>query len=198
VVTNLDAAELFYNGKSLGIKKAQDRAIQWEVPFINGKNNLKAVGIAKQKFTDTVSLLFKNYASQPSNQTGKIFYNILLGANRMFIDEKARIFWIPGKAYVLGSWGFLGGKPYSGTNNRILYGSDKDIKQTDMDPVYQTQQVGITAYKFDVSKGNYKLILHFAELLGGPSKEALAYNLDNNHKPEEQEVDRVFDVRVNG
>ncbi|WP_342646563.1 glycoside hydrolase family 2 TIM barrel-domain containing protein [Mucilaginibacter sp. CSA2-8R] len=198
VVTNLDAAELFYNGKSLGIKKAQDRAIQWEVPFINGKNNLKAVGIAKQKFTDTVSLLFKNYASQPSNQTGKIFYNILLGANRMFIDEKARILWIPGKAYVAGSWGFLGGKPYSGTNNRILYGSDKDIKQTDMDPVYQTQQVGITAYKFDVPKGNYKLILHFAELLGGPSKEALAYNLDNNHKPEEQEVDRVFDVRVNG
>jgi beta-galactosidase len=119
-------------------------------------------------------------------------------AEKLFIDETNKTLWIPSKVYTLGSWGFVGGEPYRGTNNRIVYGSDKNILQTDQDPIYQTQQIGITSYKLDVPKGKYKLTLHFAELVGGPSKEALAYNLDNNHKSEEQSVDRVFDVRVNG
>ncbi len=198
VVTNLEAAELFHNGKSLGVKKAIDRVIQWEVPFTDGMNTLKAVGATGLVITDTLSVPFKMYTRQPGRQTGKIAYNILLGAERMFIDESNKILWIPGKAYTPGSWGFVGGEPYRGTNNRIVYGSDKNILQTDQDPIYQTQQVGIKSYKFDVPKGKYKLTLHFAELVGGPSKEALAYNLDNNHKPEEQNVERVFDVRVNG
>ena len=198
VVTNLNAAELFHNGKSLGVQKAEDRAIHWQVPFTDGVNTLKAVGVKGQVIADTLSLLFKVYNRKPGRQTGKIAYNVLLGAKRMFIDEKDKILWIPDKIYVQGSWGSVGGEPYQGTNNRITYGSDKNIMQTDQDPIYQTQQVGITLYKLDVPKGKYKLTLHFAELLGGPSKEALAYNLDNNHKSEDQNVDRVFDVRING
>jgi beta-galactosidase len=75
VVTNLEAAELFHNGKSLGIKKAEDRAIRWQVPFTEGINILKSVGkTGEQVIADTLSLSFKKYARQPRMQSGKIVY----------------------------------------------------------------------------------------------------------------------------
>lgn len=123
--------------------------------------------------------------------------NILLGSKRFYIDEKEQQLWMPDQPYKTGAWGWIGGEPYKGTNNRITYGSDKNILGTDNDPVYQTQQVGIKQFKFDVPDGEYELALHFAELVGGETKEALAYNLDNNHKKEIEEQ-RIFDVSVNG
>ena len=69
--------------------------------------------------------------------------------------------------------------------------------ETDNDPIYQTQRVGIKQFKLDVPDGEYELTLHFAELVGGDTKEALAYNLDNNHKKEVVEQ-RIFDVEING
>jgi beta-galactosidase len=198
VVTNQKTVELFHNGKSLGTKLSDNKACYWQVPFTNGINTFKAVAGIGHKLTDTLSVKFKVYTSRPGQQTGKIAYNILLGAKRMINDDQHQTTWIPGQPYKQGSWGFIGGEPYKGTNNRISYGSDKNIKGTDMDPVYQTQQIGIASYKFDVPKGKYRLTLHFAELLGGLAKESLAYNLDNNHKAEDQVIERVFDVVING
>jgi beta-galactosidase len=48
-----------------------------------------------------------------------------------------------------------------------------------------------------VPDGVYDLTLHFAELIGGETKEALAYNLDNNHQ-KEAVAKRVFQVAING
>lgn len=194
VATNQKSAELFLNGKSLGVIDAVDHVCDWKVPFNDGKNQLKVVSGA---LVDNADI---NFQVEPFMFSDKIPFkntNILLGSKRYYIDEKDQQLWIPDQAYKSGAWGWIGGEPYKGTNNRILYGSDKNILETDNDPVYQTQQVDIKQFKFDVADGEYELTLHFAELVGGDAKEALAYNLDNNHKKEIVEQ-RIFDVSING
>ena len=195
VGTNLKSAELFLNGKSLGVKDAIDHIISWPVPFVHGGNQLRVVS---GELSDQAEI---NLQLQPSRfsdaKTAFQDINVLLGSKRFYINEKQQELWIPDQPYKAGSWGWIGGEPYKGTNNRISYGSDKNILGTDNDPVYQTQQVGISEFKFDVPDGEYALTLHFAELVGGESKEALAYNLDNNHKKEVEEK-RIFDVAING
>lgn len=195
VATNLKSAELFLNGKSLGIKEATDHICSWQVPFVNGINKLRTVS------GDSSDEMDINFQLQPFYMADQAIpfkdINILLGAKRFYIDEKEHQLWMPDQPYRKGAWGYIGGAPFRGTNNRITYGSDKNILGTDNDPVYQTQQVGISQFKFDVPDGEYELSLYFAELVGGVTKEALAYNLDNNHATEKVEQ-RIFNIAING
>ncbi|RYE28435.1 MAG: DUF4982 domain-containing protein [Sphingobacteriaceae bacterium] len=195
VATNLPSAELFLNGKSLGVKNSIDHICEWQVPFSNGNNQLRVVG--QNQLSDELDVDFKLIPADFSKvKTAFTNINILLGAKRYYIDEQQKQVWIPDQPYRQGSWGFIGGEPYKGTNNRISYGSDKNILGSENDPIYQTQQVDIKQYKLDVPDGDYELNLFFAELVGGAAKEALAYNLDNNHK-KEQEEERIFNLKVN-
>ena len=185
VTTNLENAELFLNGKSLGSKETVSHICEWQVPFVSGLNKLSVVS-GEQRDEMEINFLIP--------QTS---FNILLGAKRYYTDEKLHELWMPAQTYHKGSWGTIGGTEFKGTNNRMSYGSDKNILGTDDDPVYQTQQVGIEQFKFDVPDGEYDLTIYFAELIGGATKEALAYNLDNNHVKEKEEQ-RIFTVDVNG
>jgi len=195
VATNQKSAELFLNGKSLGSKDAVDHLMTWTVPFTGGTHQISVVS---GTLNDQAELHFQVEPGQfTSADTPFKNINVLLGSKRFYIDQQEKQLWIPDQAYKTGSWGWIGGEPYKGTNNRITYGSDKNILATDNDPIYQTQQVGIKQFKFDVPDGEYDLSLHFAELVGGETKEALAYNLDNNHKKEIEEQ-RVFSVGING
>jgi len=195
VATNLKSAELFLNGKSLGTKETVDHICNWQVPFVDGLNQLRVVS---GNNSDQANI---NFQLQPFHFTASDIpfkdMNVLLGSKRFYIDEKEHQLWMPDQPYKKGTWGWIGGEPYKGTNNRITYGSDKNILGTDHDPIYQTQQVGIKQFKFDVPDEEYELSLYFAELVGGAAKEALAYNLDNNHKKEIEEQ-RIFDVIING
>ncbi|KPH14770.1 glycoside hydrolase family 2 TIM barrel-domain containing protein [Chryseobacterium sp. ERMR1:04] len=195
VATNLKSAELFLNGKSLCIKEAVDHICSWQVPFVDGLNQLRVVAGNKSDETDI------NFQLQPYRFTNQpvSFKNmsVLLGSKRFYIDENQHQLWMPDQSYRKGSWGWIGGEPYKATNNRITYGSDKNILDTNDDPIYQTQQVGIQQFKMDVPDGEYELSLYFAELVGGISKEALVYNLDNTHKKEVEE-NRIFSVAING
>jgi len=195
VTTNLKTAELFINGKSLGFKEAVDHVCVWQVPFANGLNKLKVTA------ENSIDELEVDFTLQPFNFADRIIpfkeMNILLGAKRYYIDETERQIWMPDQPYRKGGWGYIGGDAFKGTNNRVSYGSDKNILETDNDPVYQTQQVGIKQFKLDVPDGEYELSLHFAELIGGVTKESLAYNLDNNHQKEDVKQ-RIFNVYVNG
>jgi beta-galactosidase len=205
VATNMQAVELFLNGRSLGVKTSVDHIAEWQVPFADGKNVLRVVA---KGLSDEVTIEFELHpylfsdskmSNDRTNGSRKLFkpMNILLGSKRFYLDEKEQQLWLPDQAYRAGSWGYVGGAPYKGSNNRISYGSDKNILDTDNDPVYQTQQVGIKQFKLDVPDGVYDLTLHFAELVGGEKKEALAYNLDNNHQ-KEIDAARIFDVTING
>jgi beta-galactosidase len=195
VATNAKSAELFLNGKSLGTSAATDHICTWQVPFTGGMNKLRAVD------GDSSDEMDISFQLQPFKFSEKDIafkdINVLLGAKRFYTDEQQHQLWIPGQPYKNGSWGYIDGEPFKGTNSRITYGSDKNILGTDNDPVYQTQQVGIGQFKLDVPDGEYELSLYFAELVGGIAKEALAYNLDNNHASEKAEH-RIFDVSING
>ncbi len=195
VYSNQPAAELFLNGKSLGQKEVINHSAEWEVAFVNGANQLRAVG---KGATDEAEI---NYSLIPSALSKNVPFNtlnILLGARRGYIDNRTGVYWLPDQAYVSGAWGHVGGEPFKLKNtSRQSYGTDKNILGTEHDPVYQTQQTGISQYKLDVPDGEYELTLHFAELTGGTEKETLAYNLDNSNT-NVQAQERVFDVQANG
>jgi beta-galactosidase len=122
--------------------------------------------------------------------------NILLGADRSFIDTEGA-WWQPGGQYQKGKWGFVGGRKFKLQNNtRLPYGTDKNIRGTNDDPVYQTQFTGIQQYRFDILPGKYQVSLHFAELMGGVVR-VPPYNLNEDERKEELKQ-RIFNVSING
>lgn len=197
VATNLDVVELFLNGKSMGLQTSKNRICEWQVPFTSGPNQLRAIDPKKPMFSDQAQIDFTLLPYHFSDVTGFPALNILLGASRYFIDEAQQVLWIPDQPYRQGSFGHIGGAAFKSGNGRISYGSDKNILNTDLDPIYQTQQVDLKAYKMDIPDGQYELSLYFAELLGGSATEMLVYNLDNQIVNEKEER-RVFTLNVNG
>jgi beta-galactosidase len=149
--------------------------------------------------TDQIEINFKMLSQ---NLKSKIIpfkeLNISLGDSRFFYDENANQVWLPEQAYKPGSWGYLGGKIFAMEKSvRQSFGSDKNIFETDLDPIFETQRVGIEQFKFDVPSGDYELILHFAELLSEDKKEELIYNLSNG-KSKDEFLNREFSVSLNG
>lgn len=198
VASNTDSVELSFNKTSMGFKKVVKGMAEWSLPFVNGNNQIEATEFLKgQKYSDFVNI---NFALQPylfeNNKNSFHQINILLGANRYFTDEITKQVWIPDQAYRKGSFGSIGGTPFmlSG-NSRLPYGTDKSILETDNDPIYQTQKMGIEEYRFDVMPGEYELTLCFAELQGGKVN-GLAYNLSGGDR-KESNAERVFNVFVN-
>lgn len=60
VATNLASAELFMNGKSVGKRKTENGLAEWQVPFINGANNITVQGIKDGKLlTDQLTVDFQ-------------------------------------------------------------------------------------------------------------------------------------------
>lgn len=197
IATNLDAAELFINGTSAGVKKAENGLATWNIPFVNGANSLVVESTKEgKKYTDQLTIDFQLQPWQLNDkQLPFNTLNILLGADRYYIDQQRQQMWLPDQPYRPGSWGYVGGKPFKAAGGRLPYGTDKNIVGTDDDPIYQTQQTGIEQYRLDAPPGDYEITLHFAELLGGTVK-GLPYNLSGDTRKEE-EVQRSFDVLVN-
>jgi len=191
VFSNAQRVELFQNGKSLGVRKPENGRFTWSVPFINGNNEIEAVmRLGGREYRDKAVIEFEFSTLRKVNQL-----NLLLGAKRYFEDDKGQV-WIPSFEYKNNSWGYIGGSPFKLNNARQSYGTERNIKETDNDPVYQTQVSGIKKYKLDIPDGEYELTLHFAELTNAETKESLAYNLDTSTTKGKAE-ERVFDVLVN-
>jgi beta-galactosidase len=198
VATNLDSVQLIVNGKAQGWKKPAQGICEWKIPFVNNLNNIEAKGILKGKnYNDHIRIhfLLQPYHLQDASVPFKEM-NILLGADRFFLDKTGNRIWQPDQPYRTGSWGSIGGQPFKiSGNTRLPYGSDKNITGTDNDPIYQTQQTGITAYRLDLPNGEYEVSLHFAELQGVKGKD-LVYNLSDSSK-KDQSPHRRFNVYVN-
>jgi beta-galactosidase len=188
------------NGKNIGRAIPKEGVATFDVPFINGINQLEAsIQSAENTVKDAIEI---NFLLLPYTlkSTAVPFseINISLGDNRYFIDEKSHQVWVPEKEYQAGSWGYVGGEIYRIPNSsRHPYGSDQNILGTDYDPIYETQRIGIKEFRFDVPDGRYDLTLHFAELISDAKKETLVYNLDNKDVAAQKKVRRTFDVLVN-
>jgi beta-galactosidase len=200
VYSNTNKVELFLNGQSMGVQAVKDYKAAWSVPFVNGENILEAVSMVDGKTYSDKNII--DFRMTPDNLKSKTLpfteVNILLGSKRYFEDKLLDLVWIPEQAYHQGSWGYIGGSSY---RSKTKYGSfpcaDMDIKGTDTDPVFQSQRVGLTAFKMDVPDGRYTLSLLWAELVSDREHEKLAYNL-GDEKIQEAVSQRVFNVKING
>jgi len=171
VYSNLPRVELFQNGRSLGIKSVgASHKASWDVPMMNGANKMIARARKGSKIiSDNVEISYKAVTAD----SHEIAVNV--GSNADFIDAQGRV-WLADQAYVTGRWGFFGDR------SKFIYSAppNRNVLETDSDPLYQTMQEGLQGYKFDVPDGNYEVELLFAEM------------------KYEQPNKRVFSVKING
>ena len=200
VFSNAEEVELFVNNKSLGKKKVEDNYALFDVPFVGGENLLEAVAVAgDSKLRDMLRIQFQLVGSQLKDEAVPFTeLNVMLGSSRYFEDRAANVAWIPEQEYKPGSWGFVGGTSYRRkTGFGSMLGSDIDILGTDMNPIFQTQRVGIKSFKADVPNGEYSVYLHWAELESGKEREALVYNLGADSE-QTFAGNRSFGISING
>ena len=152
VISNLDSVTLVLNGRKLGKRAVIDGVADWSVDYKPGKNEVEASGSRNGKTYVDQSVI--TFVLQPQAfLSSSASFNVLLGSQRQFIDDKNQI-WLPSKPHETNSWGHSSGEPFKIKNSyRQLYGSDKDIKGTLNDPIYQTQLVGIDPYEIGAPKG---------------------------------------------
>ncbi len=166
VVGNFKDVELFVNGISLGKQGFNFGTAIFQVPFQEGDNLIEAVSIQNGKtIKDFARVAFtvhpKNLKSK-TNAFKEIAINV--GSACYFIEShNIDYLWMPDQAYQQGGFGHVGGDVLRHPRRKTV-GSEVSVKGTENDPVYQTQLVGIEAFKWDVPQGTYELSLLFAEL----------------------------------
>lgn len=200
VFSNAEEVELFVNNKSLGKKKIEDNYALFDVPFVGGENLLEAVAVTgDNKLRDMLRIQFQLVGSRLKDEAVPFTeLNVMLGSPRYFEDRAANVAWIPEQEYKPGSWGFIGGTSYRRqTGFGTMLGSDIDIHGTDMNPIFQTQRVGIKSFKADVPNGEYSVYLHWAELESDKEREALVYNLGADSE-QTFAGNRSFGISMNG
>jgi beta-galactosidase len=198
VYTNLPKITLVCNGKELGDFTAENGIVRTDVYCKSGENKLWAFDKNNNQTQDFYSFdcqLVPRYFTE----TNVTDLNIMLGSNRYFEDKDAALCWIPEQEYTKkGSWGFVGGEALKvKTKNGTVPASDLNILNTENDPIFQTQRIGIKEFKADLPDGTYYVYLYFAHLFPLNEKQALANNLDNI-KVGKINQNFVFDVLING
>jgi beta-galactosidase len=163
VYSTATEVDLFHNGVSLG-KKPTDSIghVSWMVPFVDGRNRLYAAGTAPSgaRLADEATVHFSYHppvladAAVPFKRI-----SVSAGAIVQYIDPEGTV-WLEDREYIPGGWGavtpdFIGG-----------YGWMKNnwVNDTEEDPLYQTYRKGMSAYRFDVPDGRYRVTLRFAEI----------------------------------
>ena len=178
VFANVDNVELFLNGHSLGIKTVKDNCAVYDVPFADGENRL----YLRSSDGNAEDFLNVRFSLQPYNLSSeKLPFNeiaVNVGSHFYYIDDDRNDYlWLPDRPYSKGSWGYIGGERYVRDNKNGLVGSRDNILNSEDEPLYQTQQIGLEGYRFDVPDGEYEVTLHFAELLKDKER---CFNVDIN------------------
>jgi beta-galactosidase len=200
IFSNQKKVTLKLNGKVIGTKETQQGIVNFEVPFVNGNNDITATANENgREIADHSDIKFILLSQNLKNKNIPFSeMNISLGDKRFYYDEQINRTWIPEQAYQVGSWGYVGGQVFTVKGStRTGYGTTKDIIGTNNEPIFQTQRIGIQQFKFDVPNGKYELTLHFAELLSPTKATDLVYNLGGGAAPEEFK-ERSFNVIMNG
>ncbi|MEP3836429.1 MAG: glycoside hydrolase family 2 TIM barrel-domain containing protein [Algibacter sp.] len=199
VYSNGSSVELWHNDVVYSAK-VEDYIARFSVPFINGENKLVAkTNINSKDYIDVLDVDFRLAPNKFSEFKDEFYQlNVLLGSKRIYEDKVKSQVWIPEQEYTSGSWGYEGGEPFRPkTRFGSLPSSELDIIDSEDDPIYQTQRVGIQKFKLDVPDGKYVVSLVWAELESDKEHEKLVYNLGND-KISETVSERVFKVSVNG
>lgn len=201
IYSNLSTVTLFHNGKSLGTLPVQQHKVIFDVPFVSGQNLFKAIaqdGNGKEILAqdDTIKFQLVNDSFDQVFAHEKSV-NFSLGENRYVLDDDD-ILWLPLQQNEKRKWGLKGGSEFRlAVRGGANLGTDRNINNTFNDPVYQTQQVGLTDIFIPLPAGNYRVVLHFAELSGGKEKEVVPYDLENPQSATAKFQHRLFNVYIN-
>lgn len=194
IYSNQPEVTVFHDGQELGIVKIKDGVGEIMIPYHQGVNHIEA-RLMDANISDLYTPHFDLIAEKLDEDFKEL--NINMGTNSYFEDKAGGIIWMPEQAYSVGSWGYLGGEVYRPkTSFGSLPSAAIDILGTKNDPLFQTQRVGLEAFKADVPNGKYAIYLYWADLNKKSQDEVLAYNLGNDAIHSKIE-DRVFDVYIN-
>lgn len=174
VFSNQDSVTLSHNGKSLGTRHVTDGRAVFTVPFENGSNILIA---SSGKLVD---LLRINMTFVPSRLVdGPLLRaGICINAGEdhcYFTDPVTNEQWLPDRPYLPGGWGYITSSSSSGD---VFGKTGANIRNTLLEPLFQSYLKGVSGYRFDVPDGVYEVEMYFTE-------------------PESKDVHRIFDVYVN-
>lgn len=204
IYTNQPEIIVRHNGVLLDTVTTENGVATVEVPFTDGRNEIEAIA---PNHHDTLlhSMAILQFKLVPADLKSTVLpftdIHVSLGDKRYFTDNLTGVTWLPERAYKAGSFGYTGGKVFTlGKSSSIPYGSNRNILNTTLDPLYQTQRSGLDYFRADVPNGIYAVTLHFCELLSNKEQETLAYNLGNdkgNSKQERFTGGRQFNVWIN-
>lgn len=195
VFSNLKEVELFLNGKSMGKKEIKDKQVIYNVPFRQGSNILFVTD--GKGHTDQATVDFR-VIPQKLDEQPLTDVAVNAGSFQYFLEDETDVLWIPDQPYAKGSFGYIGGAPDMKTDRQVKVGIAGNIVGTTSEPVYQTFDEGIQAYRFDVQDGNYLVTLRFAEPDAKmPATDAL-YSFSNAKGSAGPKDGREFNVSVNG
>lgn len=149
VYSNLREVELFHNGRSLGKKTGPEKARTWDVLFVPGINEFRAVGMINGR------AMWDLAEVEYIDPSGKDFIAVNVGSNTEVTDSGG-ILWqadipVPGA-----SWKLIETRsaPVE-TRGNILSTLD--------DALYQRMREGTFAYAFDVPDGEYEIDIRAVE-----------------------------------
>ncbi len=200
VYSNVGVAELFHNGNSLGQKDIKNHMATWEVPFEQGVNQLEAKVVADDKVIKDYKEIEVSFLPDNMREFGFPGNNLCINVGQSrtyFMDDLTRNYWLHDQKYKENNFGHKNGRYYRIWNNMeawqgIREGVGQNIKETNIDPVFQTFLVGVEDYQVDVPDGKYEVTLYFAEPF---SKER---RLDPKEKTgADGDGNRVFNVKIN-
>lgn len=164
VVSNFKKAAITVNGDEYPPKEIEDGYAEWSVPLIGDKLYIEAAGFKESELINTSAIY---------RLSGEL--NINLGANYYFHDPILNELWVPDQAYSTGKkYGSIGGREYRPKNRGI--GTDHPIGLTELDPIYQTQNQGLSGYKVEVEKGKYEVTALLSKLTDLQGMQTISIN----------------------
>ncbi len=191
VYSNLPKIRLKINGTEKEFKSTENYFAVWNIPLREGKNTILTFD-ETGKITHQKDVLLSLIPEHFSKTHKNIDVAINAGSNCDFWDEKNQIFWLADHPYSKGSWGYIDGKVFRKSPDRI--GTTAEISNTENTPLFQTKRENITEYRFDLPKGKYRITLGFSDLYNSPKAEA--YDLSKKQK--NNVAINIFDVEING
>ncbi|WP_299120769.1 glycoside hydrolase family 2 TIM barrel-domain containing protein [uncultured Winogradskyella sp.] len=187
VFSNQNKGKLYVNDKLIKDLNFELGIARVKVPFIDDLSKVKAEANNAKDETS-----FRVKTIQNLNTSLLDVFAINLGTHISFKDQVSGAMFLQDRPYSENLYGYL---PSSGKCYKKLI--PNDIKNSNLEAVYQTILVDCNKYKIDLSDGKYKITLYFVE----PQLKSnvdIVYNLnDSKTQNDDEREQRIFDIKLN-
>ncbi len=191
VFSNQKEAKVYLNDQMLTAVQFERGLATVDVPFKDGKNQLKVVAN-----TEEVNKTIQVYKIDNLITSDIDRFAINIGSHFSFYDEENEITFAPDRNYSKNQYGFLNGTAYNITKDHNQ-GIPNNVKNTEKEGVFQTMREGCTDYKVDIPNGYYKITLYFVEPQIRSNVETI-FNLTTKKELSEESIkQRIFDIYLN-